>query len=268
MTIGFLGAGKMAEAIAASLVQSDLSTPWEVLACDKSPERCALMAKQYGVAVTDDVAQTVKECKVLVLAVKPQDLDALLASVRPLLTEKHLLVSIAAGKTLATLRRVAGAKARVVRVMPNLALMVQEGMSVYCAAKNAKPADKKLVAQIFGGAGAVLELPERHFDAVTALSGSGPAFFAYVVQAMIEGAAALKLPKDAARLLAEQTLIGTGIYLQNTGRDIGEFIQAVTSPKGTTAAGLAVLEKGGAVKKALAATLAAAAARSAELSKA
>ena len=264
MTIGFLGAGKMAEAIIASVTQTGLCELWDVVACDKSAERRDLIAKEYGAVVTDDVLQTVKTCKVLVLAVKPQDIDALMAKIKPKLTERHLLVSIAAGKTLAALKKMSGTKPRLVRVMPNLALMVQEGASVYCAAKNAKPADKKLVAQLFGSAGAALELPEKHFDAVTALSGSGPAFVAYMVQAMIEAATALKLPADAARLLAEQTLIGTGIYLQNTGRDIAEFIQAVASPKGTTAAGLAVLEKS-TVKAAFAKTLAAAAARSAEL---
>ena len=267
MTIGFLGAGKMAEAIIAAVSRSGLAEPWEVIACDKAKERRALVEKQFGVAVTDDVAQTVRESQVLVLAVKPQDLGALLAEVRPLLTETHLLISIAAGKTLAALKKAAGSKPRLIRVMPNLALMVQEGMSVYCAAKNAKPADRQLVAQIFGSAGSVLELQERRFDAVTALSGSGPAFVAYVVQALIEGAVALKLPKEAARLLAEQTLVGTGIYLQNTGRDITEFIRAVASPKGTTEAGMKVLEKS-AVKTVIAKTLAAAAARSAELSQA
>jgi pyrroline-5-carboxylate reductase len=266
MTIGFLGAGKMAEAILSSAVQTGLCEPWEVVACDTSEERRTLVAKQYGAAVTDDALQTVKTCRVLVVAVKPQDLGALLAGIKGKLTERHLLISIAAGKTLAALKKAAGAKPRLVRVMPNLALMVQEGMSVYCAAKNAKPADKKLVAQLFGSAGAALELPERHFDAVTALSGSGPAFVAYAVQALIAAAAALKLPKDAARLLAEQTLIGTGIYLQNTGRDISEFIQAVCSPKGTTEAGMNVLRASD-IEAVFAATLKAAAARSAELSK-
>jgi pyrroline-5-carboxylate reductase len=267
MSIGFLGAGKMAEAILASLVQNGSYDPWDVIACDKVAERRDLMEKKYGAVVTDDVAHTVKECKVLVLAVKPQDLDALLGGIKKQLTDKHLLISIAAGKTLATLKKAAGTKPRLVRVMPNLALMVQEGMSVFCAAKNAKAADKKLVAQIFGGAGSVLEMGEKNFDAVTALSGSGPAFIAYVMQAMIEGGVALGLPKDAARLMAEQTLVGTGIYLQNTGVDAADFIKAVASAKGTTAAGLAVLEKSS-VKAALGKTLAAAAARSAELSKA
>jgi pyrroline-5-carboxylate reductase len=267
MTIGFLGAGKMAEAVLSSVVQTGLCERWEIVACDTSQERRDVIANEYGVAVTDDALQTVKSCKALVVAVKPQDIDALLAGIKGKLTERHLLVSIAAGKTLAALKKAAGAKPRIVRVMPNLALMVQEGMSVYCAAKNAKPADKKLVAQVFGGAGAVLELPEKQFDAVTALSGSGPAFVAYMVQAMVDAAVALKLPKDAARLLAEQTLIGTGIYLQNTGRDIAAFIQAVCSPKGTTEAGMNVL-KASDVKAVFAATLKAAAARSAELSKA
>jgi pyrroline-5-carboxylate reductase len=121
--------------------------------------------------------------------------------------------------------------------------------------------------QLLGMAGAVLELPEQHFDAVTALSGSGPAFVAYMLQAMIKAAVALDLPEEEARLLAEQTLIGTAVYLQNTGSDIGEFIQAVASPKGTTAAGLAVLEASD-VNTVISQTLAAAAARSRELSKA
>jgi len=265
MRIGFLGSGKMAEAILSSVVQGGLCDAWDVIACDKAEERRTWIAKQYGVVVTDDVAETVKECKVLIVAVKPQDFDALLSGIKSQLTDKHLIISIAAGKTLAALKKAVGPKPRLVRVMPNLALMVQEGMSAFCPAKNAKASDKKLVSQIFGGAGAVIELAEKHFDAVTALSGSGPAFFTYVMQAMVEGGIALGLPKDAARLLAEQTMVGTGIYLQNTGCDIDGFIKAVSSAKGTTAAGMAVLEKS-AVKTALAKTLAAAAQRSAELS--
>ena len=267
MQIGFIGAGKMAEAIIAALVQTELCDPWEIMACDKSEARRDTMATTYQVAVTDNVAGTISTSDVIVLAVKPQDLGDLLKTHKKLFTKQQLVISIAAGKTLAVLRKSLGTKPRLIRVMPNLALMVQEGMSVYCAAKNATAADKKLAEQIFGSAGSVLELSEKRFDAVTALSGSGPAFFAYYLQAMIEGTVALGMPADAARLLAEQTLIGTGIYLQNTGRNIEEFIQAVASPKGTTAAGLAVLSKSS-VAKNIAKTLAAAATRSAELSQA
>ncbi len=266
MKVGLLGAGKMAEAIASSLIQTGLCEPWDIIACDTSEERRQLMAKQYQTIATNCPIETVRDSEVLIVAVKPQDLNALLTTLKPHLTKKHLLISIVAGKTLATLKKYAGKTTRIIRVMPNLALMVQEGMSVYCASSPAKDKDKQCVAQIFGNAGAVLELPEKHFDAVTALSGSGPAFIAYVLNAMIEGAIALKLPKDAARLLAEQTLIGSGIYLQNSGRDIHEFIRAVASPKGTTVAGLAVLEKSS-LQATIIKTLKAAATRSAELSK-
>ncbi len=265
MQIGFIGAGKMAEAILASMIKTEQCEPWEVVACDKDAARREYMEQQYGVIVTDDPLQVLKQAKVLILAVKPQDLGAVLEVIKPKLSGRYLLISIAAGKTLAKIQRAAGSTVRAIRVMPNLALMVQEGMSVYCAAKTTKPADRKLVANIFGGAGAVLELPEKYFDAVTALSGSGPAFVAYVAQALMEGGIALGLPEAAARLLTEQTLVGTGIYLQNTGSDMAGFIEAVTSPKGTTAAGMAVLKRS-TVTKTLAKTLAAAANRSAELS--
>lgn len=256
----------MAEAIASALIQTGMCEPWDITACDKSEERRQLMAKNYQTIATNCPIETVRESEVLVLAVKPQDLNDLLVTLKPHLTKKHFIISIVAGKTLSFIKKHSGKTTRIIRVMPNLALMVQEGMSVYCASKAATKADKACVTHIFGSAGAVLELPERHFDAVTALSGSGPAFIAYVLDAMIEGARALKLPKEAARLLAEQTLIGAGIYLQNSGRDIREFIQAVASPKGTTVAGLAVLEKSS-LRATIIKTLKAAADRSAELSK-
>lgn len=257
----------MAEAIASSLIHVHLCNPWDITACDKSEERHQYMAKHYQTIATNCPIETVRESDVLILAVKPQDLNDLLVMLKPHLKKKHLIISIVAGKPLSFIKKHAGKATRIIRVMPNLAIMAQEGMSVYCASKAATRSDKQCVAQIFGSAGAVLELPERHFHAVTALSGSGPAFIAYFLDAMIEGARALKLPKEAARLLAEQTLIGTGIYLQNSGRDIGEFIQAVASPKGTTVAGLTVLKRSS-LRTTLIKTLEAAAKRSAELSKA
>ncbi len=266
MKIGFLGAGKMAEAILSSILDNGLCEPWEITACDKSPERRELMEKQYEVIPSDDPAATVKESEVVVIAVKPQDLAELCKTVKPVLTANHLVVSIAAGKTLKAVKQVAGTKPRFIRVMPNLALMAGEGMSVYTADRKATEADRKIVCDIFGGAGAVLNLSEKHFDAVTALSGSGPAYFAYMLKAMADGGVALGLPPDAARLMAEQTMIGTGIYLQNSGRDLDEFIKAVCSPKGTTEAGMKVLGKSP-FAKTVAKTLAATAARSAELAK-
>ena len=266
MNIGFLGAGKMAEAILTSILDSEMLSPWEITACDKSEDRRKLMEQLYQVVVTDDPLQAVEECKVLILAVKPQDLDDLLKSIKPKLTKDHLIISIVAGKTLKVIKKSAGTKPRFIRIMPNLALMAQEGMCVFCTDRKATDEDKNIVMQIFGSAGAVIPLPEKHFDAVTALSGSGPAYFAYFMRAMMEAGISLGLPADAARLMAEQTMVGTGIYLQQTGRDLDEFIQAVCSPKGTTEAGMKVLNRSS-VASAVERTLKATAKRSAELAK-
>jgi len=267
MTIGFLGAGRMAEAILAALIRGGVARPGDLVACDRLPQRLRLMRARYGVGTTASPAAAARRCRVLILAVKPQDLDELLREIAPLLGKRHLLVSIAAGKTLAGLHGILGGGARVARVMPNLALQVGAGMSVYCLGPAARAADGRTVRAILGAAGRVVELEERHFDAVTALSGSGPAFFAYTMQALADGAAARGLPAATARTLAAQTMLGAAKFLLETGQETAAFIQAVASPKGTTAAGLAVLERS-ALRGILARTVRAAAARSAELSRA
>jgi pyrroline-5-carboxylate reductase len=267
MKIGFLGSGKMAEAILAGVLDARLARPGEIVACEKLAERRAEMRKRYKVRVTASASETLAACDTIVLSVKPQDLDAMLAPLAPHWTSRHLVVSIAAGKTLAGLQPQLGARVRLVRVMPNLAVMVGEGMSAFCLGAAARAADRRTVQRILGCAGRAIELAECHFDAVTALSGSGPAFFAYVMQAMADAAAGAGLPAEAARLLAEQTMLGAARYLLETGRAPQDFIQAVASPKGTTAAGLAVLDKS-AIRTILGRTIRAAARRSAELSRA
>lgn len=265
MKIGFLGAGKMAEAILSGILQSELVAPADVIACDKSRERLALMRGQYGVAATADAAEMIKGSDIVVLAVKPQDMEALLSDLNALFTSGHLLISIAAGKKLEFLRGVCGQAPRLARVMPNLALMAREGMSVFCMDGEGSESDRSVTARIFGSAGAVLELDQKHFDAVTALSGSGPAFVAYLLKGFVDAAVKLGIEQSAARLLAEQTMLGTAVYLRESGRDIGGFIEAVCSPKGTTAAGMSVLGASD-VSEVLESTLCAAAARSGELS--
>ncbi len=265
MKIGFLGSGKMAEAILSGILQSELAAPEDVTACDKSEERLVLMRDKYGVAATADAAEMIKCSDVIVLAVKPQDMKELLGGLNSLFTADHLLISIAAGKKLEFLRETCGDVPRLVRVMPNLALMAQEGMSAFCMDGDGTEADRTVTSQIFGSAGAVLELGEEHFDAVTALSGSGPAFVAYLLKGFVDGAVKLGIEEGAARLLAEQTMLGTAVYLQESGRDIGGFIQAVCSPKGTTEAGMNVISSSD-VAQVLEKTLTAAATRSRELS--
>ena len=263
-TLGFFGAGKMAEGIlAAAALQKDFD-PKAVLMAEKVPARAKELAKKYGVRTTPDAKDVAKAASVIFLAVRPQDLATLAADVKPLLTKKTLVVSIAAGKSLATLKKALGREVRLVRVMPNLALRAKEGMCAICPAANATKADVARVAKILNGAGRTVVLPEKNFDAVTALSGSGPAFFAFMEQAMAEGGRALGLPPDAARLLAEQTMLGTAAYLRQSGADLETFIAGVATPGGTTAAGMDVMRASD-FKKVVAATLKAASDRSAEL---
>lgn len=262
--LGFLGAGKMAEGIlAAASLMKDFD-PQAVLMAEKVPARAKELEKKYGVRTTSDAKDVAKAAPVIFLAVRPQDLAALAADVKPLLTKKALVVSIAAGKSLATLKKALGKDVRLVRVMPNLALRAKEGMCAICPAKNATPADVKKVAKILNGAGQTVVLAEKHFDAATALSGSGPAFFAYMEQAMAAGGEALGLPADATRLLAEQTMLGTAAYLRQSGADLETFISGVATPGGTTAAGMDVMRASD-FRKVVAATLKAAATRSAKL---
>ena len=229
MKIGFMGAGKMAEGILSAI--DDKSC---VIMAEKVSERAAELTRKYGVATTDDVKAVVKKARLVFLAVRPQDVDAVAAEVKPFLSDKHTNVSIVAGKTLAKLRKAFGAKARLVRVMPNLALRAKAGMK------------------------------EKDFDAVTALSGSGPAYFAYMEEAMAEAGVRLGLKPAVARLLAEQTMYGTAKFLRESGMELRPFIDGVCTKGGTTAAGMEFL-KDPQFKKIVADTLAAAARRSKEL---
>ncbi len=259
MKIGFFGAGKMAEGILSAVEDKK-----GVVMAEKVAERSAELRRKYGVATTADVKEVAKKAKFVFLAVRPQDVDAVAAEVKPLLGEKHTIVSIVAGKTLAKLKKAFGAKVNLVRVMPNLALRANAGMCAICPAAKTPAKDVKLVEKILGGAGATVVLKEKDFDAVTALSGSGPAYFAYMEEAMVEGGVKLGLKPAVARLLAEQTMFGTAKFLRESGMALRPFIEGVCTKGGTTAAGMEKMDVP-AFKKIVAATLAAAAKRSKEL---
>jgi len=259
--LGFFGAGKMAEGILSAL--EDRSG---VVLAERDLARARYIARTYGVRTTADAADVARRASVIFLAVRPQDVASVAETVKPFLSARKLVVSICAGKKLATLRKLFGKEVRLVRVMPNLALRAKAGMCAICPAANATQADVKRVEKILGAAGRTVVLAERHFDAVTALSGSGPAFFAYMERAMAAGGRALGLPPATARLLAEQTMYGTAAYLRQSGADLDAFIAGVATKGGTTAAGMDVFEKSD-FEKTVKAALASAAARSAELGK-
>ena len=259
MKIGFFGAGKMAEGILSAIEDKK-----DVVMAEKVPARAAELKKKYGVRMTDDLKDVVRTADLVFLAVRPQDVETVAAEVKPLLTDKKTVVSIVAGKTLAKLRKAFGAKVRLIRVMPNLALRAKAGMCAICPAAKTPAKAVKAVEAILGGAGATVVLKEKDFDAVTALSGSGPAYFAYMEEAMAEGGVALGLKPAVARLLAEQTMYGTAKFLRESGMELKPFIDGVCTKGGTTAAGMVKLANPS-FKKIVAATLAAAAARSKEL---
>lgn len=259
LKIGFFGAGKMAEGILSAVADRR-----GVIMAEKVAARAQEIAAKYGVKVTDDLKAVAAEADLVFLAVKPQDVDLVAAEVKPFLRKGQVLVSIVAGRTLARLRRAFGAKVALVRVMPNLALRAGAGMCAICKSAGAPDEAVVQVERILGGAGATVRLKERDFDAVTALSGSGPAYFAYMEEAMAEGGVKLGLKPEVARLLAEQTMYGTAKFLRESGADLSAFIAGVCTKGGTTAAGMKKLGRP-AFKRIVSETLAAAAQRSAEL---
>lgn len=263
MRIGVIGGGKMAEALLSGMLRQNVCMAAEVLVSDCDAGRREWLRERYGVETIEPNRPVVERSEAVILAVKPQDLDAVLEELAPAAAGR-LFVSIAAGRRLAYFEARLGG-GRVVRVMPNLACQAGEGMSVYCGGVAATAADTALVRRMLESCGRVLELDESFFDAVTALSGSGPAFLAFVVQALVEAAVKHGMAAATALELALQTMRGTATVMQQGAVAPADFMASVASKGGTTAAGLAVLA-GSDLPAVLQATLDAAAQRSAELS--
>lgn len=264
--IGFIGAGKMAEAMLSGLIANRFAAPAEIMVSDISAERLAVVSRTYGVSTTLVNAEVLAHATVCVLAVKPQQLGEVLSGLSNKVSRGHLLVSIAAGKTTSYLESLLPV-GRVIRVMPNIACLVGAGMNVYTRGSRATAEDGVLVANLLGCCGRALEIPEALFDAVTALSGSGPAFFAYLLDRLVDGAVKEGLPREQALVLAAQTMAGTAQLLLQKNMSPADLAAAVTSAKGTTAAGREVLETP-AMAHGLECTILAAAQRSRELGRA
>jgi len=264
MNIGFIGTGKMGEAIISKLVTSGTFNAENIGACDISGERRKTIGERYGVNVFGDSSEMLDKVDTIFLAVKPQDMDALLPEIKNKVNSRHLVVSIAAGKKIGFLEtNLPGA--RIVRVMPNIATLVAEGMTVFCTGTGVTPKDQEETTGLLSCFGQVLALPEDQFDAVTALSGSGPAFFAHFLKLMTNAGVELGLETCHADALAKQTMLGTIKLLMDGGFDADSLIAAVSSRKGTTEAGFEVLRKAP-LQDIITDTLKAAADRSRELS--
>jgi pyrroline-5-carboxylate reductase len=264
LKIGFLGAGKMASALAKGFVASKIVAAKQVIASDVFEPARAAFAKETGAAVTDSNLEVLRFASVLVLAVKPNQVAAVLAELKPAFTSKHLLVSIAAGVTIKKLEAALPSGARVIRVMPNTPALVGEGASGYALGANASSEDGKLAQQLLSAVGVAFAVKESLLDAVTGLSGSGPAYVFQIIEALSDGGVAAGLPRDVATRLAAQTLLGSAKMVLETGQHPGALKDMVTSPGGTTIEGLHELEKGR-VRAALMSAVRAAANKSKEL---
>jgi pyrroline-5-carboxylate reductase len=260
--VGILGGGKIGEALLSGLLRGE-RTPGDVVVVEKHPERAAYIAERYGVK-TLDVPAAAAAAGTLVLAIKPQDIDTLLVELAPHARPEHLVVSVAAGVTTARIERALPAGVAVVRCMPNTPALVDQAMTAVSAGQHADEAHLDLAEQLLGAVGRVVRVPESQLDAVTALSGSGPAYFYYLVEAMIDAGILLGLPRTLAADLIVQTAIGASIMLRDSGEHPVQLREAVTSPGGTTIAAIRELEVHG-VRAALIAAIEAAAKRSREL---
>jgi pyrroline-5-carboxylate reductase len=259
--LAIIGGGKIGEALLSGLVRR--GGPDGLIVCERSAERAAVLADRYGVP-TLGLADAAARARVLLVAVKPQDIDTLLGLLSDVVDEGHLVVSVAAGVPTARIEAALPAGVPVVRVMPNTPALVDEGMSVLSPGAHAGEEHLDEAEALLAAVGKVRRVPEAQQDAVTALSGSGPAYFFYLVEAMVDAGILLGLPRTLAADLIVQTALGAAVMLRDSGEHPVQLREAVTSPGGTTIAAIRELERHG-VRAALIAAIEAAHARSLEL---
>ncbi|MDQ3761655.1 MAG: pyrroline-5-carboxylate reductase [Actinomycetota bacterium] len=261
-TIAVLGAGKIGEALISGLLNAGRSTD-DLMFTERYPDRAAQLEQTYGVRAVD-TATAARKADVLVVAVKPQDIEPLLAELAGLIGSDTLVVSLCAGLPTTLYERRLPHNVPIVRVMPNTPMLVGEAMSAISAGRFATDTHLQLTEELLGSVGKVVRVPESQQDAVTALSGSGPAYFFYLVEAMIDAGILLGLPRPMVTQLITQSAIGAARMLRDTGDHPVLLREAVTSPGGTTIMAIRELERHG-VRAALLAAIEAARDRSVEL---
>jgi pyrroline-5-carboxylate reductase len=260
--VGIIGVGNMGEALLAGLIKAG-HPAGDICITDKRADHSAALAAKYGV-IDQKLSVIGAECEVILIVVKPQDLAATLEDLVPTLGPRAVIVSFVAGKTIAGIESIVGGAHAVIRVMPNTPTLIGLGMSAISPGTHATDADLGFVRHFLGSSGKVVEVAEDLQDAVTATSGSGPAYFFAFVEAMVDGAKQLGLSDAVATELTVQTIIGAAGMLAESGKDAKTLRENVTSPNGTTAAALASFESDQ-LGKIVSSAMAAAAKRSAEL---
>lgn len=244
LTIGFLGAGKMATALAQGFIRAKLVSPKQIIASDSVSAARTAFARETGAKSVASNLAVIRSAKVIFLAVKPDQTAPVLAELRDHFTSAHLLISIAAGVPLAKLEGALPPGARVIRVMPNTPALVGESATAFASGKSARLADSTLAQRLFAAVGTAFQVKETLLDAVTGLSGSGPAYVYLFIEGLSDGGVAAGLPREVATRLAAQTVLGGAKMVLQTGQHPGALKDMVTSPGGTTIEGLHELEKG------------------------
>jgi pyrroline-5-carboxylate reductase len=244
-TIAFLGSGNMAEALVKGLLRAGVAEPREIVCSDRNEARGPELVQRYGVHFTRSNREAVERSDLVVLSVKPQVMNKLLAEIAPALNERKLVISIAAGVPIAAIERKLGHGVRIVRTMPNTPALVGAGATALSAGEHATDEDLRQARALFDAIGKTAVVDESLLDAVTGLSGSGPAYIFLVIEALSDAGVKVGLPRATAQELAAQTVLGSAKLLIDTGEHPGRLKDQVTSPGGTAIAGLHTLEAGG-----------------------
>ncbi len=245
MRIGIIGAGQMGGALAQGLLEKKVVSVDELFLSDVRVERLDELRQQLGLNTTTHNNQVVENAEIVIIAVKPQHLKGLLNELQVVQVTDQILVSIVAGAKISVYEQFLGESIKIVRVMPNSPCQIGYGVSVISPGRNVSFDDLEKVKSIFAAVGEVIELSEDYLDVVTAISGSGPAFFYYFAEAMIEAGIKAGLSREVATRLVQGTMVGSGMMMKKTGKHPALLIDMVTSPGGTTIAGLEALDKKG-----------------------
>ena len=257
MKIGVIGTGKIGEALIKGVIASDLCRGDQIFASDVDAERLDTLHSELGINTSLENAQTATSAEVIILAVKPQIISSVIKSIKSQIAEGRLVISVAAGVKTRAIEDDLPDSAHLVRVMPNIACTVGQAISAIAAGTHATDADIETARTIFGSVGRVVTVPESMMDAVTGLSGSGPAFVFQMIEALADGGVHEGLPREIALKLAAQTVLGAAAMVLETGEHPGVLKDMVTSPAGTTIQGIRALEENGARAAMMAAVIAA-----------
>ena len=244
-TIAILGGGRIGESLLSGLLSSGWRKPGDIVVTGRRQERLDELGERYGVRTTLSNADAIEAASFVVIAVKPQDFDVLLGEIGGLLTPEQTVLSVAAAIPTAAIEARIADRIPVVRAMPNAPAIVHEGIAGICAGAHADDTHLALAEEVLAHLGAVVRVSELYMDAVTAVSGSGPAYFALLAEAMIEAGILLGLSREISTQLVVQTMLGTAVLLRDENMHPVELREAVTSPGGTTIRAIRELEQAG-----------------------